>query len=214
MQRFNESVNDYILQHTSPPSDLLLELERQTHLKILRPQMVSGTLQGKILEMLSCMIKPKNILELGTFTGYSALCLAKGLQTDGKLITIDINDELEAFAQSFFKRSTYSNQIDFRIGDAREIIPTLKETFDLVFIDADKRQYPEYYHLVFDKIKPGGYLIADDVLWYGKVNDEIQSNDTYTKGLLAFNALVQQDNRVENAVFPVRDGLMVVRKLV
>ncbi|MGD9993864.1 MAG: O-methyltransferase [Salinivirgaceae bacterium] len=212
MQRFNESVNDYILQHTSTPSDLLLELERQTHLKILRPQMVSGTLQGKILEMLSCMIKPRNILELGTFTGYSAICLAKGLQPNGKLITIDINDELEAFAQSFFNRSPYSHQIDFRIGDAREIIPTLKETFDLVFIDADKRQYPEYYSLVFDIIKPGGYLIADDVLWYGKVNEKINDNDTYTKGLLAFNDMVQNDKRVENVIFPVRDGLMVVRK--
>lgn len=212
MQRFNESVNDYILQHTSTPSDLLLELERQTHLKILRPQMVSGTLQGKILEMLSCMIKPGNILELGTFTGYSALCLAKGLQPEGKLITIDINDELEAFAQSFFKRSPYGHQIDFRIGDACEIIPSLQETFDLVFIDADKRQYPEYYPLVFDKIKPGGYLIADDVLWYGKVNEKIQDNDTYTKGLLEFNDMVQKDNRVENVIFPVRDGLMIVRK--
>jgi predicted O-methyltransferase YrrM len=190
----------------------LLELERQTHLKILRPQMVSGTLQGKILEMLSCMIKPGNILELGTFTGYSALCLAKGLQPNGKLITIDINDELEAFAQSFFNRSPYGHQIDFRIGDAREIIPTLKETFDLVFIDADKRQYPEYYSLVFDKIKPGGFLIADDVLWYGKVNEKIHDNDTYTKGLLAFNDMVQNDKRVENVIFPVRDGLMVVRK--
>jgi predicted O-methyltransferase YrrM len=213
MQRFNESVNDYILQHTSTPSDLLLELERQTHLKILRPQMVSGTLQGKILEMLSCMIKPGNILELGTFTGYSALCLAKGLQPEGKLITIDMNDELEVFARSFFNRSPYGNKIDFRIGDAREIIPSLKETFDLVFIDADKRQYPEYYQMVFDKIKPGGYLIADDVLWYGKVNEKIQDNDTYTKGLLAFNNMVQKDNRVENVIFPVRDGLMVVRKL-
>ncbi|PKP10042.1 MAG: methyltransferase [Bacteroidetes bacterium HGW-Bacteroidetes-4] len=213
MQRFNETVHDYILQHTSSPSDLLKELERQTHLKILRSQMVSGTLQGKILEMLSCMIKPVNILELGTFTGYSALCLAKGLQPEGKLITIDINDELEVFARSFFNRSPYGNQIDFRIGDAREIIPPIKETFDLVFIDADKRQYPEYYQMVFDKIKPGGYLIADDVLWYGKVNEKIQDNDTYTKGLLAFNNMVQKDNRVENVIFPVRDGLMVVRKL-
>jgi predicted O-methyltransferase YrrM len=124
-----------------------------------------------------------------------------------------MNDELEVFARSFFNRSPYGNKIDFRIGDAREIIPSLKETFDLVFIDADKRQYPEYYQMVFDKIKPGGYLIADDVLWYGKVNEKIQDNDTYTKGLLAFNNMVQKDNRVENVIFPVRDGLMVVRKL-
>lgn len=213
MQRFNDSVNEYIYNHSTTPSDLLNELERQTYLKILRPQMVSGPIQGKVLEMISCMIQPKRILELGTFTGYSALCLAKGLPADGQLITIDVNDELEAFAQSFFDRSPFKNQIDFRVGDARTIVPQLNESFDLVFIDADKRQYPEYYDLVFDKVKPGGFIIADDVLWYGKVNEEIPENDTYTKGLLAFNQKVQNDTRVENVIFPIRDGLMIVRKL-
>jgi predicted O-methyltransferase YrrM len=159
MQRFNDSVTQYILDHTSEPDKLLLELERKTYLKVLRPQMVSGTLQGKILEMISCMIQPTTILELGTFTGYSALCLAKGLKPNGKLITIDVNDELEDFAQSFFDRSSYKNQIDFVIGDARKIIPELNKTFDLVFIDADKRQYSEYYDLIFDKVRPGALLL-------------------------------------------------------
>lgn len=213
MQRFNESVTQYILENTSEPDELLEELERQTYLKVLRAQMVSGKLQGKILEMISCMIKPMNILELGTFTGYSALCLAKGLKPQGKIITVDINDELEDFAQSFFDRSTYKHQIEFKTGDARQIIPELKETFDLVFIDADKRQYPEYYNLVFDKVKPGGFIVADDVLWYGKINEEIPENDLYTKGLLEFNTMVKNDMRVENVIFPVRDGLMFIRKL-
>ena len=213
MQRFNESVSQYILDHTSESDILLQELERQTYLKVLRPQMVSGNLQGKILEMISCMVKPTSILELGTFTGYSALCLAKGLKSEGKIITIDINDELEDFAQSFFDRSKYKEQIDFLVGDARKIVPELKDTFDLVFIDADKRQYPEYYNMVFDKVRAGGFIIADDVLWYGKVNEPVDSNDTYTKGLIDFNNMVQNDSRVENVVFPVRDGLMVVRKL-
>ncbi len=213
MQRFNESVNEYIINHSTQPDDLLNELERETYVKILRPQMVSGHIQGKILEMISCMIQPNAILELGTFTGYSTLCLAKGLKIDGIIHTIDINDELEDFTQSFFDKSEYKNQIAFHIGDAREIVSEINEQFDLVFIDADKRQYPEYYNLVFDKIKQGGFIIADDILWYGKVNEEVSENDTYTQGLLKFNEMVQNDNRVENVVFPVRDGLMVVRKL-
>lgn len=212
MQRFNHSVSQYILEHTSAPDDLLLELERQTHLKILRPQMVSGSLQGKVLEMISCMINPQYILELGTFTGYSALCLAKGLQKNGKLLTIDINDELEDFTQSFFDRSPMAKQIEFRIGDALEIVPNINYEYDLVFIDADKRQYPAYFNLVIDKVRKGGFIIADDVLWYGKINETIDPNDHYTKGLLKFNNLVQKDSRVENVIFPIRDGLMIMRK--
>lgn len=213
MQRFTDKVNTYIYDHASAPDKLLQELERQTHLKVLRSQMVSGPIQGKVLEMLSTMIRPERILELGTFTGYSALCLVKGLSQTGKLFTIDINDELYDFAQSFFNRSEYSDKIEFIIGDARQWVHTIDETFDLVFIDADKRQYPEYYDLVFDKVKPGGFIIADDVLWYGKVSENTPENDSYTKGLLAFNQKVQNDIRVENVIFPIRDGLMVVRKL-
>jgi predicted O-methyltransferase YrrM len=212
MQRFDEAVTQYIYDHTSEPDALLNELERETYLKILRPQMVSGKLQGKILEMISCMINPENILELGTFTGYSALCLAKGLKQNGKITTIDINDELEDFARSFFNRSIYKDKINFLIGDARNIVPRLNETFDLVFIDADKRQYSDYYKLVFDKVKPGGFIIADDVLWYGKINRQVQKSNTYTKGLIDFNETVKNDPNVENVIFPVRDGLFVIRK--
>lgn len=211
MQRFDDSVNNFIHDHTSPANDLLNELERETYLKVLRPRMVSGHLQGKVLEMLSQMIQPKYILELGTFTGYSALCLAKGLPIEGVLHTIDHNDELETFAQKYFDKSPYKNQIQLHIGDARNLIPTFEETFDLVFMDADKRQYSEYYDLIFDKINPGGYLIADDVLWYGKMNLD-KPDDAYTKGLMDFNKKVQEDDRVENVLFPIRDGLMVVRK--
>ncbi len=212
MQRFDEDVTQYIYEHMSGTDLLLDELERETYLKVLRPQMVSGKLQGKILEMISCMIQPENILELGTFTGYSALCLAKGLKKNGKITTIDINDELEDFTRSFFNRSIYKNKINFLIGDACEIIPNLNEMFDLVFIDADKRQYPDYYKLVIDKVKSGGFIIADDVLWYGKINRQVQENDTYTKGLIEFNKMVKNDINVENVIFPVRDGLFVIRK--
>ncbi len=211
MQRFDDTVNNYIHEHTTTADDLLIELERETYLKVLRARMVSGHLQGKVLEMLSQMIRPKHILELGTFTGYSALCLAKGLPIEGVLHTIDINDELETFAQKYFDKSPYKNQIQLHIGDARDIIPEFEKTFDLVFMDADKRQYPEYYDLIFDKINNGGYLIADDVLWYGKMNLD-KPDDAYTKGLMDFNKKVQEDDRVENVLFPIRDGLMVVRK--
>jgi len=212
MQRFDDSVTDYILKHSSPVDDLLNELERKTYVKILRPQMVSGPIQGKTLEMISYMLRPKRILELGTFTGYATLCLAKGLPIDGIIHTIDINDELEEFTQSFFDRCPQANQIKFHIGDACKIIPNLNEQFDLVFIDADKREYPEYYKLVLPIVKPGGFIIADDVLWYGKVNENVPENDTYTKGLIAFNEMVQNDPQVENVIFPIRDGLMVIRK--
>lgn len=213
MQRFTDSVSNYIFDHSSKPSDLLNELERETHLKILRPQMVSGPIQGKILEMISCMIQPEQILELGTFTGYATLCLAEGLKGEGQIHTIDINDELEDFAQSFFDRSEHKEKIHFHVGDAREIIPGFKQQFDLVFIDADKRQYPEYYELIFDKVRSGGFIIADDILWYGKVNEEVPENDTYTKGLIEFNKMVKNDDRIENVIFPIRDGLNIIRKL-
>jgi predicted O-methyltransferase YrrM len=158
------------------------------------------------------MVKPKYILELGTFTGYSALCLAKGLKPDGELHTIEINDELEDFVRPFFEKSKQGNQIHFHVGDAFDIVPNFSFQFDLVFIDADKRQYPQYYQLVFDKVKPGGFIIADDVLWYGKIDEEASGNDSYTKGLQEFNDLIHNDQRVDNVIFPVRDGLMVVRK--
>lgn len=213
MQRFTDSINNYIYEHSTPPDELLQELERETYVKILRPQMVSGPIQGKVLEMISHMVQPEQILELGTFTGYSTLCLAKGLKSNGTIHTIDINDELEEFAQSFFDKSINKDQIKIYIGDARSVIPSINHMFDLVFIDADKRQYPEYYELIFDKVRPGGFIIADDVLWYGKVNDPTSITDDYTKGLVQFNKMIKEDKRVENVIFPIRDGLNVVRKL-
>lgn len=211
-QRFDHSVDSYIEEHTSPVSPLLDELERQTYLKVLRPQMVSGHIQGKVLEMLCRMIQPKRVLELGTFTGYSALCIATALPDGAVLHTIDVNDELEDFVRPYFERSGLQDKIEYHLGDALDIVPTLGGNFDLVFIDADKREYPQYYNLVIDAVRPGGFIIADDVLWYGKINGDTPANDTYTQGLQQFNDMVQSDTRVENVIFPIRDGLMVMQK--
>ncbi len=208
--RFNDSVDDYVASHSTAADPLLAELERATYVNYLRPHMVAGHIQGKVLEMLSCMMQPKRILELGTFTGYSALCMAKGLAPDGELHTIDINDELEDFTRSFFNRSPHASQIHYHLGDARDIIPTLGGNFDMAFIDADKREYPEYYELVFKSVRVGGFIIADDVLWYGKV---LTDTDAFTRALQQFNDMVMADSRVENVIFPIRDGLMVARKV-
>ncbi len=205
-------IEEYILAHTQREDDILKELDRQTNLKILRPRMLSGHLQGEILKMISYMIKPQNILEIGTFTGYSAICLAKGLGEDGKLFTIDINDEIADFAKSFFDKVSMKDKIFFYIGDALKIIPKIDENFDLVFIDADKREYLDYYNLIFDKVNKGGFIIADNVLWDGKVVEKVNKNDKQTLGLLKFNDFIQNDDRVENVMFPIRDGLMVIRK--
>ncbi len=212
-QRFDHSVDQYIEQHTSPAGQLLDELERQTYLKVLRPQMVSGHLQGKVLEMMCRMIRPKRVLEIGTFTGYSALCMAAGMPDDSTLHTIDINDELEDFTRSFFSRSPFANRIIYHLGDARQIIPMLGGQFDLIFIDADKREYPDYYQLAIENVRTGGFIIADDVLWYGKINAEAAANDAQTRQLIEFNNFVQSDPRVENVLFPIRDGLMVMQKV-
>lgn len=212
MDFIKEKIQEYSEKHTSPESTLLQKINRETNANFLYPRMLSGHLQGRILAMISQMIKPKNVLEVGTYTGYSALCMAEGLMEDGKIITIDINEELEGKINAFFKESEYSNVIDFRIGDAAEIIPQLKMTFDLVFIDADKENYLNYYELCLEKMNSGGFLVADNVLWSGKVVEEAKSNDIETKSLIEFNAMVQNDVRVENVLLPVRDGLMIVRK--
>jgi caffeoyl-CoA O-methyltransferase len=206
-------LDQYIINHSSLEEDFLNELDRETHRKVLHPRMLSGHLQGQILSMISCMIRPKNILEIGTFTGYSALCLAKGLAENGHLHTIEIDDELEIFAQKYFRKSGMGDRIVQHIGDARQIIPTIKESFDLVFLDADKREYCDYYHLVFDRIPVGGFLLADNVLWDGKVVDPKAANEDQTIGILAFNDLVQNDSRVRNVILPVRDGIMLVQKV-
>ena len=206
-------LNQYILEHISPEEDFLRELDRETHLKLLRARMLSGHLQGQILSMISCMIKPKYILEIGTFTGYSALCLAKGLVKGGQLHTIEIDDELQSLTQKYFLKSGMSDRITQHIGDAIQVIQSINQTFDLVFIDADKREYCDYYRLVFDKISVGGFILADNILWDGKVVDPDAANEEQTRGILDFNDLVQNDPRVENVILPVRDGIMMVQKI-
>lgn len=206
-------LDQYIINHISPEEDYLYELDRETNLKMIGSRMLSGHLQGQILSMISAMIKPHCILEIGTFTGYSALCLAKGLADGGRLHTIEIDDELEPMAKKYFLKSGMADRIVQHIGDARQIIPTIDESFDLVFIDADKRDYCDYYQLVFDKIPVGGFLLADNILWNGKVVDRSAMNEAQTHGILEFNNLVQNDCRVKNVVLPVRDGIMVVQKV-
>ena len=204
----------YCEAHTSTEDALLKKITRETQAKVLMPRMLSGHLQGKVLELLVKMLQPKTILEIGTYTGYSGICLARGLKSDGKLITLDINDELETMVRGFFEESGLAHQIDYRLGNAREIIPTLEESFDLVFIDADKYYYQEYYDLVIDKMSPGGIILADNVLWSGKILvEEGKKIDKDTQAILDFNRKVQEDPRVENTILPIRDGILMARKL-
>jgi hypothetical protein len=212
MEFIDEKIEDYSLEYSKPESDILKKINRETFAKVLMPRMLSGHLQGNVLSMFSNMIQPKQILEIGTYTGYSAVCLAEGLQDTGKLHTIDINEELEKNVRGFFEEAGLSNKINYYIGNALNIIPTINETFDIVFIDADKKNYSAYYDLVFDKVRVGGYIIADNVLWSGKVLDEENKMDAETKAIHLFNKKVNEDTRVENMLLPVRDGLMIARK--
>ncbi|MBI1221215.1 MAG: methyltransferase domain-containing protein [Bacteroidetes bacterium] len=212
MEFIDENLAAYAENHTSPESEVLQSLNRETWAKVMMPRMLSGHIQGRLLSMFSKMIKPKEILEIGTYTGYSALCLAEGLADGGVLNTIDINEELEDIVREYIRRSGMEENIRFHIGNAMEIIPTLNTRFDLVFIDADKENYSNYFDLVIDKMHTGAYIIADNVLWSGKVLDEKElAHDEETKALHAFNEKVQKDPRVENILLPVRDGLMVIR---
>jgi len=212
MEFIAEELDNYVCAHTNEENDLLKRINRETHLEVLQPRMLSGHFQGRVLSMFSKMIQPERILEIGTYTGYSALCLAEGLKAGGKLITIDVNEELESRVRSYFESSEFNNQIDYRVGDAMKIIPQIEEQFDIVFIDADKLNYINYYELVFPKVKIGGYIIADNVLWSGKVADS-SKNDKDTELLRAYNLMNHNDKRVENVLFPIRDGLMVARKI-
>lgn len=212
MDFIDEEIEKYALTHSSKENDLLYDLNRQTHLNILQPRMLSGHLQGRFLSMMSKALSPNSILEIGTYTGYSALCLAEGLSSKGSLVTIDKNIELEEFAKSYFKKSSYKSNIKMIIGDAISIIPTLKNTWDLVFIDADKENYSNYFDLVIDNVRPGGWIIADNVLWSGKVLNDTKANDLETKSLKLFNTKVHTDNRVTNMLLPIRDGLMILIK--
>ncbi|HAK76354.1 MULTISPECIES: O-methyltransferase [Runella] len=212
MEFLSEAIEGYSQAHTSPESTLLALLNRETHAKVLQPRMLSGHVQGRLLALFSTMMRPRRVLEIGTYTGYSALCLAEGLTEDGLLITIDVNEELEDFTRSFFDKSPYKNKIDYRIANAVELIPTLPDTFDLVFIDADKLNYALYYDLVIDKVRPGGVIIADNVLWSGKVVQTDKKIDKDTQNLLDFNQKVHNDPRVSNLLLPIRDGLMIAYK--
>lgn len=207
----NPAIQKYSEDHTSPESELLKKVNRDTHANIMMPRMLSGHMQGRILSMISCMIRPSVILEIGTYTGYSALCMAEGLKPGGILITLDINEELESRVRNYFKNSPSDAQIDYRIGNALDIIPTLNTDFDLVFIDADKENYARYYDLVINRVPLGGYILADNVLWSGKVLDEKSDKDT--RAIKEFNKKVQDDTRVENVLLPVRDGILVMRKV-
>jgi caffeoyl-CoA O-methyltransferase len=211
MEFIDKNIMEYAEMHTSHHSDLLEEVVRATHIRTLQPRMVSGYYQGRLLSFLSKMVCPKLILEIGTFTGFSALCLAEGLHPDGKIITIEVNEELEPLTRSFFDKSDFKNQIDFRIGDAKQIIPIIESKIDFVFIDAGKKDYIDYYNLIIDKMNPGGLIIADNILWSGKV---LETNfDKETKIIDSFNKMVQADARVENILLPIRDGLMIARVL-
>ncbi len=208
----NKDLENYIELHTSDTDEILNKLDRETNLKTTLPRMLSGKVQGKFLEMISLMIKPKRILEIGTFTGYSAICLAKGLSADGKLITIESNKEMKEFISKYISFSKLSDKIELIIGNAIDVIPNLDEFFDIVFIDADKAEYLEYYKAIKNKVKPGGFIITDNVLWSGKVLN-ILTPDKETKAIQEFNNFIKNDTDVEQVILSVRDGLLLIRKL-
>lgn len=217
MNEFDEGImkpgiEKYASDHTSAELPVLAKLSRATHLRTHQPQMLSGHLQGTFLQMISQMIKPFAILEIGTFTGYSAICLAQGLQAAGSLTTIDCNPEMEDFAKPYFLEAGLSDKINMIVGDASEIISNLPGPFDLVFIDADKENYVSYFKMVFSKVAPGGYILADNTLWYGRVIVPGAESDRETAGIIRFNKYVQQHSGIEHVLLPVRDGIMMVRK--
>ena len=206
-----ELIDEYAVTHSQDEPQLLKELSRETWLKVLNPRMLSGAFQGRVLSMISKLINPKTILEIGTYTGYSALCLAEGLQHDGTLFTIDKNEELEELQYKYFQKSEYRNLIKSYVGNALDIIPTLEVTFDLVFIDADKSNYLNYFNLIIEKMNRGGVILSDNVLWSGKVIEELDPKDIDTKILLEYNKLLKEDNRLETVLLPIRDGLTISR---
>lgn len=207
----NIDLENYIEAHTTAEDDLLLDLRRQTHLKVLRPRMISGPMQGRFLSMLCQMYQPHTVLEIGTFTGYSAICMARGLKKPARLHTIERDDELESFIRHYFNKAQLEDVISLHMGDALEIINTLDTQFDFVFIDADKREYPDYYRAIIPKMNPGGIILADNILWSGKVVEPPEPGDDYTQGILHFNEMVKNDPRTEQVILPVRDGLMMIR---
>ena len=208
----NNKIEDYIEKNSSKEPQILKDLNKETYLKVLNPRMLSGHLQGRFLSIISKLIKPKKILEIGTYTGYSAICMAEGLINKGIIHTIDINEELVSIQKKYFKKTRTTNSIIQHVGDAKEIIGKIDETFDLVFLDADKENYIEYYNLCIDKVRSGGLIIADNVLWTGKVIDPESYDDELTQYLIDFNKIIAKDNRVENIILPLRDGLNIIIK--
>ena len=213
MQFIPEKLDNYVVAHSESEPELLQQLTRETYQKILQPRMLSGHYQGRVLSMISKLVNPKNILEIGTYTGYSALCLAEGMQASGELHTIDVNEELIDFQRTYFDRSNYGNQIVQHLGNALEIIPKLDLNFDLIFIDADKKNYPNYFNIIIDKLNPGGIILSDNVLWSGKVIEDLKPDDIDTKALIEYNKLLKEDFRIETVILPIRDGLTISRKL-
>tara|TARA_R110001583_G_scaffold52804_3_gene163545 strand:- start:2354 stop:2995 length:642 start_codon:yes stop_codon:yes gene_type:complete len=211
MKFLPDEIDDYVVNHSQKEPELLQQLNRETWQKVLNPRMLSGAFQGRILAMISKLVKPKNILEIGTYTGYSALCLAEGMQKEGTLFSIDKNEELESFAKKYFDKSDYNTQIKQLVGNAINIIPTINEKFDLVFIDADKSNYINYFNLIIDKMNSGGVILSDNVLWSGKVIEELDPKDLDTKTLLEYNKLLNSDARIETVLLPIRDGLTISR---
>lgn len=208
----NNKIEDYIRKNSSKEPEILKDLNKETHLKVLNPRMLSGHIQGRFLSIITKLIKPKKILEIGTYTGYSAICMAEGLIEKGIIHTIDINEELVSIQNKYFAKSKCNNSIMQHVGDARSIIKNINEKFDLVFLDADKENYIEYYELVIEKVKKGGLIIADNVLWTGKVVEPKKDDDELTQYLIDFNKMINEDDRVENIILPLRDGLNVILK--
>ena len=206
-----DNIDAYVVNHSQKEPDLLQQLNKETWQKVLNPRMLSGAFQGRVLSMISKLIQPTTILEIGTYTGYSALCLAEGMKKNVTLFTIDKNEELENFVQKYFEKSPYQNQLKQLVGNALDIIPSLDEKFDLVFIDADKSNYANYFNLIINKMNPGGVILSDNVLWHGKVVEEINSKDIDTKALIKYNKLLNSDDRIETVLLPIRDGLTISR---
>lgn len=213
MLEINEKIWNYIISHTSEEDPVLAELNRETYARMVYPRMLSGHYQGRFLEMFSKIVNPEYILEIGTFTGYSAICLARGLKPGGILHTIENNDEIIAFTKKYLQKSGLEDKIVLHVGDALQIIPGLNIMFDLIYIDADKTQYPDYYRIVFDKLKPGGLILIDNVLWGGKVVQKSYKKDAESNGILILNEMIQNDSRIEHMILPIRDGVMLVRKI-
>jgi caffeoyl-CoA O-methyltransferase len=210
MNLISHELNQYLTEVCEPEPELLQRIDRETQLEVLMPRMLSGHFQGRVLSMLSKMMNPKRILEVGTFTGYATLCFAEGLAEDGKIITLDINEELEDRVRGYFEASAYAAKIDYRIGHAMVLIPQIEDIFDIVFIDADKKNNVNYYALIFEKVRKGGLIIVDNVLWSGKVLTKI--NDKDTSNIYTFNEMIAADSRVEKLILPVRDCLFIIRK--